>query len=300
MTPEYGAAPTPPVGATAIATGDEKSYVDWPAIIGGAVLATAISVVLLAFGSALGLSFTSAYEGSGMSLAAFAIAAALWLIWVQVSAFMAGGYLAGRLRRRNYDATEDESDIRDGSHGLLVWGLGVLVGAVIAFSSASAVLGTATNAVGSAVGGAASGAATLADNIDPNTLLSDRLLRPGTATDTANADLRDEVGRILLTAVADGELAQDDRDYLASVVAARTGTDEAEAQARVDQVWAQAQELEATAREAAERARRVTMVAAFITAASLLISAAGAYFGAVTGGNHRDRQTVVQGWVRPW
>lgn len=300
MTPEYGAGPTPPVGATAIATGDEKSYVDWPAIIGGAVLATAISFVLLAFGSALGLSFTSAYEGSGMSLTAFAIAAALWLIWVQVSAFLAGGYLTGRLRRRHFDATEEESDIRDGSHGLLVWGLGVLVGAVLAFSSASAVLGTATNAVGAAVGGAASGAATLADNIDPNAILSDRLLRPGTATDTATTEQRDEVGRILLTAIGEGELAQEDRDYLASVVAARTGTDEAEAQARVDQVWAQAQELEATARETAEQARRVSMVAAFITAASLLISAVGAYFGAVTGGNHRDRQTVVPNWVRPW
>lgn len=300
MTPEYATQPAPPAGATAIATSEERSYVDWPAIMGGAILATAISFVLLAFGSALGLSFTSAHEGSGISLAAFAIAAALWLIWVQVSAFMAGGYLTGRLRRRHFDATEDESDIRDGSHGLLVWGLGVLVGAVLAFSSASAVLGTATTAVGSAVGGAASGAATLVDEINPNAILSDRLLRPGTATDTADADLRDEVGRILLTAIADGELAQEDRDYLASVVAARTGTDEAEAQARVDQIWAQAQELEATARETADRARRVTMVAAFITAASLLISAVGAYFGAVTGGNHRDRQTVVQGWVRPW
>lgn len=300
MTPEYGSASTAPQGATAIATGDEKSYVDWPAILGGAVLATAISFVLLTFGSALGLSFTSAYEGSGISLAAFAIAAALWLIWVQVSSFMAGGYLTGRLRRRNYDATEEESDIRDGSHGLLVWGLGVLLSAIIAFFSASAVLGTTATAVGSAVGGAASGAATLAEDINPNALLSDRLLRPGTATDTATPEQRDEVGRILLTAITEGELTQEDRDYLASIVAARTGTDEAQAQARVDQVWAQAQELEANARETAEQARRVTMVAAFITAASLLISAVGAYYGAVMGGNHRDRQTVIQGWFRPW
>ncbi len=300
MNPDYGAAPTPPVGATAIATGDEKSYVDWAAIIGGTVLASAISFVLLAFGSALGLTFSSAYEGSGMSLVGFAIAAALWLLWVQVSSFMAGGYLTGRLRRRNYDATEDESDIRDGSHGLLVWGLGVLVGAVLAFSSASAVLGSATNAVGNAVGGAASGAATLVQEIDPNTLLTDRLLRPGTATDTANEELRSEVGRILVTAVTDGELAEDDRAYLASVVAARTGVEEAEAQARVDEVWAQAQELEATARETADQARRIGMIAAFITAASLLISAAAAYFGAVLGGNHRDKQTIIQGWVRPW
>lgn len=289
-----------PVSATTAASDDEKSYVDWPAIIGGTVLATAISFVLLTFGSALGLSFTSAFEGSGMSLVGFAIAAALWLIWVQVSSFMAGGYLTGRLRRRHHDATEEESDVRDGSHGLLVWGLGVLVSAFIAFSSASAVLGTAANAVGTAVGGAAMGAATAVDELDPNAMLADRLLRPGTTADTANEDLRGEVGRILTRAVTEDGIADEDRAYLASVVAARTGLDEAEAQARVDEILAQAQELEANAREVADQARRVGMVAAFITAASLLISAAAAYYAAVMGGNHRDKRTMIVGWYRPW
>ena len=106
------------VSAPAAVTSEDHSYVDWPAIIAGTVVASAISLVLLSFGSALGLSMTSAYEGSGISAAGFAIAAALWLVWVEVSGFFAGGYLTGRMRRRNYDATEEESDIRDGSHGL--------------------------------------------------------------------------------------------------------------------------------------------------------------------------------------
>ena len=38
---------------------EHHSYVDWAAIIGGIVLASAISLVLLAFGSAVGLSFTN-------------------------------------------------------------------------------------------------------------------------------------------------------------------------------------------------------------------------------------------------
>jgi hypothetical protein len=37
-----------------------------------------------------------------------------------------------------------------------------------------------------------------------------------------------------------------------------------------------------------------------MTAASLLIGGVGAYFGAVLGGNHRDKQVVVDGWVRAW
>jgi len=68
------------VTAPAVTAADERSYVDWPAIIAGAVVTAAISLVLLTFGSAIGLSLTSAYEGSGISAAGFSIAAALWLV----------------------------------------------------------------------------------------------------------------------------------------------------------------------------------------------------------------------------
>ena len=111
---------------------------DWPAIIAGAVLATAISFVLITFGSAIGLSMSSAEPGSGVSLSWLAIVAGLWLLWVQISSFLAGGYLTGRLRRRHGDATEHELDIRDGSHGLVMWALGLLVGAMIAFWASAA------------------------------------------------------------------------------------------------------------------------------------------------------------------
>ena len=146
------------VSAPAAVSSEERSYVDWPAIIAGTVVASAISLVLLTFGSAIGLSLTSAYEGTGISLAGFAIAAALWLVWVQVSGFFAGGYLTGRMRRRHYDATEEESDIRDGSHGLAVWGLGVLIGALIAFSGLTAAVSTATTAASNVAAGATAAA----------------------------------------------------------------------------------------------------------------------------------------------
>lgn len=284
----------------------DTSYVDWPAIFAGTVLASAISLVLLTFGSALGLSLTSAHENTGISMVGFSIAAALWLVWVQVSGFMAGGYLTGRLRRRNYDATEKESDIRDGSHGLTVWALGVLIGAVVTFSGVATAVSTATNAATTLVSGAASGAVNAAaDAISDNDLLVDRLFRApagtsATADAASAADQRQEVGRIILSSLASGEMDQADRQYIIDTVAARTGIPAEEVQQRVDQAWTQAQELETQAREAADRARRIALVAAFITAASLMIGAAGAYYGAVMGGNHRDKQTVFEGWSRPW
>ena len=66
-----------------------RPHIDWGAVIGGAFLAVATSFVLLSFGSAIGLTLTSPYAGEGLSLWGFAVAAALWLVWVQVSSFMA-------------------------------------------------------------------------------------------------------------------------------------------------------------------------------------------------------------------
>lgn len=282
---------------------EEHSYVDWPAIFAGTVVASAISLVLLTFGSAVGLSMTSAYEGSGISAAGFAIAVALWLVWVQVSGFFAGAYLTGRMRRRHYDSTEEESDVRDGSHGLAMWGLGVLLGALVTFSGITAAVSTATNAASNVAAGAATAAAGSADKMaDGGELIVDRLLRGGaTAPERANpADQRAEVSRILLSAAASGTLDPADRQYLVGTVAARAGIPPEEAQQRVDQIYAQAQELEAQARAAADRARKIAVIGAFMTAASLLIGGAGAYFGAVLGGNHRDNKIVVQGWYRTW
>lgn len=280
----------------AIVTDDDRSYVDWPSILAGAVLATAISLVLLTFGSAVGLSLASFEPGSGVSLFWLAIVTGFWLLWVQISSFLAGGYLSGRLRRRHGDATEYESDVRDGSHGLVVWAVGVVIGAFIAFWGIGGALTTATS-------GAATAAAAIASEVDLDVdgLMVDRALRGGpAATGPVGEEMRGEVSRILLSAVADGELDAADRDYLTSIVAARAGISQEEAQQRIDQILAQARQVAEEARDAAETARRIAMIAAFIVAASLLVSAAGAYFGATLGGRHRDQQTLVEGWYKPW
>ena len=72
--------------------------VDWSAIFAGVVLTTAVALILLAFGAGLGLSVTSPYDGEGMNAALFALAAGLWLLWVQLLSFSIGGYVVGRLR----------------------------------------------------------------------------------------------------------------------------------------------------------------------------------------------------------
>jgi hypothetical protein len=122
-----------------------SSRIDWAAILAGAVLATAVGLVLATFGAALGLSITSPYEGEGASPALYAIGAGVWVLWIQLVSFTIGGYVAARLRPRVPELTEHETDVRDGMHGLLVWGVGVIAAAIISFATLGGATATAND-----------------------------------------------------------------------------------------------------------------------------------------------------------
>ncbi len=287
---------TGPLEAVVTDEAAARSYVDWPAIIAGVVVASAISFVLLTFGSAIGLSMVSAREGESASLFWISVVGGLWILWVQVSASLSGGYLTGRMRRRVGDATEAESDIRDGSNGLVMWGLATLVAAAIAWSGATG----AASVVGQTAGAAASTVGQAADALDPSALLADRAVRGRPDAPAVTEADRQSISRTLLAAATGDQIDPADRDYLVTFIASRTGLSPEEASARVDQLVEQARSIETQAREAAERARQASVVAAFLTAAALALGAAAAYFAATVGGNHRDKETVMEGWYRPW
>jgi hypothetical protein len=286
---------------TAPSDADTRSYVDWPAIFAGILLATAISVVLLTFGSAVGLSFVNFRAGPDVSAVWIAIAAASWLLWVQVSSFMAGGYLTGRMRRRAGDASEHEVDVRDGAHGLIVWAGASVLGAALILGGLGSVASTVGGAASAVTSAASNVAGAAVDKVDPNAYFVDTLFRravnpaapatPGAASadDTA---ARAEAGRIFAQAAIAGQLAPEDRTYLAQVVSANTGIPQAEAETRVDQTMTAVQNAKAQAADLAEKARKTSVMAAFLIAASFFISAVGAYWAASMGGRHRDEGTV--------
>ncbi|WP_421760086.1 hypothetical protein [Devosia sp.] len=264
------------------------TFVDWAAIIAGIVLASAISIVLLSFGSAIGLGFVNFRAGADVLPFWVALAAALWLLWVQVSSFMAGAYLTGRLRKRHEGATEHEVDVRDGAHGLLVWGGALVVGAIIATGG----IGAAASAVGSAT----AAVTTAVSNAEPDAYFVDTLFRtPATATAAPVADstaVRAEAGRIIATGAVSGTVSDADKAYLGQLVASNTGLSADEATARVNDVMTAIDTARAEAARVAEAARRTGVIAAFLVAASLLVSAAGAFWAAQQGGNHRDKGTA--------
>ncbi|MBU2091014.1 MAG: hypothetical protein KKB63_10685 [Alphaproteobacteria bacterium] len=230
----------PAVVETVARTPEAGSYIDWAAIIAGAVFASAISFILFTFGSAIGLTLASPFEGEGIRLSFFAIASAIWAVWAAVSSFMAGGYLAGRMRRRMYDATEDESDMRDGAHGLLVWGVGVLVGALFFAGSLTGVVRGGTEVASSVASGAAAGTVAAGLSSDGGVgYIADKLFRAEPApvasgtvdampTAQSATGMRAEVSRILAANMASGtDLPEADRTYIVRLISNQTGMEEA-------------------------------------------------------------------------
>ena len=144
------------------------SYVNWGAIFAGAVVAAGTSLVLTTFAGALGLSSISIGKDGGISTLGLIVTGLFTAVSV-AAVYVLGGYVAGRMRRGVGDATADETAARDGLHGLVVWGLGMLVAGTFAASliggtarTVGGVAQTAVQAAGSAAGGVAQGVGQLA------------------------------------------------------------------------------------------------------------------------------------------
>lgn len=274
--------------------------VDWGAILAGVAVATAISFVMAAFGSGVGLSLASPYEGA--SPLTHAIALALWVIWVTVASYAAGGYVCGRLRRRVVDAPRDEVEMRDGAHGLTVWAtcmiiVGLAIGSSL-YNLGKAGVETATQQAQK------SGLMTNPVDYRVDTLLrvdggTPQRVGPAPATPIgATADTRQIVSRIVARAQATGEIPDQDRGWLQSVLTSSTGLSPADARARVDALARQAKDDNARAKDLADKARKAGVVASFIAAAAMLLAAASAWGGAVYGGRHRDENLGLAAAMR--
>lgn len=285
---------------TTSSTESRSSYIEWGPIIAGAITAAAISFLLLTFGGAIGLSLTSPWPQAGARLWVVAFAVMWWMVAVQIGSFAAGGYLAGRMRSRWGTATTPESQFRDSVHGLMVWAVGVLMGAVVlgivgagtaktAAQSASVVAAGATSAVGAKTMGPADYAVDILLRPQPGAPASPIESKPSQSDDAA---LRAEAGRIFTTSIGNSAISQRDYDYLTQVVAARTGLPPADAQKRVQSAVTEARDLEVKAREQADKARKSALITAFMAAASLLISLVAATTAAAAGGRHRDENRV--------
>lgn len=292
---------------------DAELAVSWKAIFAGATAAVAISLVLVAFGAGVGFSVVSPWSDQGVSATTFSISAGIYLIVIAMLSSTVGGYLAGRLRSQWTGVHEHERYFRNSAHGVVTWALATVVTAAVLGGATTAIIG-ATGA-GLAAGAPAAARSSMTDGY------VDTLLRPAPgrtagqtpsqanqqAADTATSPIatgqtapnlqggtinaptapqavnRGEIGRILATGLGrTGSVSDVDKAYLASVVAARTGLSQQEAEARVNQTITQA-------KAAADAARKSARNFSFWIAFAMLAGALSAALASIEGGNLRNR-----------
>jgi hypothetical protein len=301
-----------------VVIGDEPavSGASWGAIFAGAAVSLAVTLLVIAFGTGLGLSAVSPWETAGVSATTFKIGTGIFLIVTAMLASSLGGYIAGRLRTRWTGVHTDEVFFRDTAHGFVTWAVATVIGFGILAAPSATLLGGAASGAMQGAGNAASGpAAIYVDQL----MRSDASSQPaqaapaaaptqqdnaqqGSATpaqpagsplglappqprvqpNTAAQDSRGEIDRMLTTGLQNGgTISADDRSYLARTVARRTGMSQADAEKRVDEVLTKAKSNVDAARKAAAQL-------SFWLTVSLLIGAFCASIAAAEGGALRD------------
>jgi len=280
-----GAAGIAPNDAYSAEVSSPRSGVSWGAVFAGGVTAAAVSLILLLFGTGLGLASVSPWGGQGVSAATFTVLAAVWLIIVQWVSALFGGYMAGRLRTKWVAVHTDEVFFRDTAHGFLAWGVGTLLMAAV-------LTGFAGN--GAHVAESAAANTGLAANYDVGLLFRQNAAANGavstgiSAPGVSSADMRQEAGAILAEGAANGGVSQADSTYLAQLVSEQTGLAPADAQARVNDVLTQVQAQITKAKQVADASRKAASGAAIYTFVSLLIGAFIASVAGAIGGRLRD------------
>lgn len=273
---------------TAPVAGDTALNTQWSAIIAGAVGASALAFVLHTFAGAIGFSVSSTAPTWRDASWALVLGSGLYLVLMALASYGFGAYLAARLRAPATGAADD-IEFRDGMHGLIVWALATLITGLIALSAVQSVprLAAPSGASSTSVAG---------ENLLAYDL--DRLFRSDRRPQGLEGNMtftRAEAGRILLTGSSHRGIQADDRAYLVRLVSTLTGLAPADAERRVADVVARANEN-------ISRARAAAVILAFMIGAAALLGAMAAWFAACAGGRQRDgREKLhpVWDWSRP-
>jgi hypothetical protein len=243
----------------------------WTPIVAGALVACAVSSIMLTFAATIGLGVSSAAPTWRDASVALWVLSGIYLILQALISFGCSGYLAGRCRLPFGGGITDESEKRDGLLGVASWALAVVLGVAL----------TAMVAMGASRPTSLTQPTT---TTEPSVLSYeiDHLFRSARRPPNLDlAPLRAEAGRVLMTSSSHSGVSSGDRAYLVQLVTTTTGLAGPDAEKRVDTIIADS-------RTAISRARGSTIILAFSVAAGLLLGAAAAWAGAEAGGRHRD------------
>jgi Protein of unknown function (DUF2795) len=265
----------------ATGTGWQRSYnrISWGAVFAGAVVAAATMLLLSLLGVGFGASALRLSVAGAAELRDYGLGAGIWTAVNLILSMIFGGYVAARL-------SGTHSHLDGELHGITVWAVATLLATFLLGQLASLAVGTATSASGVANG---SLTGSLAQQAGPQGLL-DRLQQSLTAnndpTQMTHDQIRSEIAALTGRLLLNGNLSDQDRDRLTTLVAAQANVTPEEAARRVARMEQNATTALAQARTAADTAAAGAALGARAIFSALLLGLGAAMLGAWLGTRH--------------
>src|SRR5215831_16008378 len=277
---------------TATRVGSRRTYsrMSWGSVLAGAVVAGASMILLSVLGVAFGAGGLRFTQTTASDMAGYGLGAGIWTAINLILSMGFGAYVAARLSGTH---THLDAEL----HGITVWAVAILIMTVLLAQAVGSIVGTVASTAGtaasSAVGTAGSLASGITQQVSPKGLvdqLEETLTSSGDPTQMTRAQITGEIATLAGRRIVNGSLTDQERDRLATLVAAQAGISKEEAARRVarmeqDAVTALAN-TEQQARKAAETAARGAAAGAKGLFSALLLSLAGALVGAWLGTRH--------------
>jgi hypothetical protein len=277
--------------ASASYWGHNRSRISWGAVLAGAVVSVATTILLSLLGAALGAGSIHALDANASDLGNYGIGAAIWEIINLALSMAFGGYVTARL-------SGTHSHLDGELHGVTMWGIAVLLGTLLLARAVSGLVGLVEPGIGSVVGRAVGGpgavSSVVPSEVNPQTLI-DRLQRAlgssGDPTTMSREQIGAEIAALVHSSLPNGSLSEGDRTRLVNLVAAQSGVTREEAARRVTQMENDAKaslaQVEQKARMAADEVARSTATAARALFTALVVGLLAALVGAWLGTRHK-------------
>ena len=260
----------------------------WGAIFAGVVIALAVQLVFGILGAGIGLTMVDPVEGTTPGAAGFGIGAGIYWLITTILALGAGGYAAARVA-----GVHDRFDAL--VHGLVVWGVTLILTVYLLTSAVGGIIGGAFRAVGAVAGAAATTVGAAAPKAASIAGIDDGDIRSEAAAYLSDApsdpalmtseQAQKEIARQLPALARGGTAGQQAESRIVDIVAAQRKISRPEAQAQVTRAKQRFMQTKddtiATARAATDKAAGAAAGTSFVLVLALLIGAAASGFGAI-------------------
>ena len=260
-----------------------RSRISWGAVLAGAAVALATSILLSLLGAAFGAGWFSPLNATSTELSNWGTGAAIWEIINLALSMAFGGYVASRL-------SGTHSHLDGELHGLTMWGTTVLFGALLLAHALSGLLGTVGQTATAAVSRVVGDTGALTEAAGFNSLVQG-LSNSGDPTTMNHEQIGAEINSLVRGRLLGGSLPDADHNRLVSLIAAQYGVTNEEAARRVtrleNDLTARKSLLEQRAAAAADQAANATATAARALFPALVLGLLGALIGSWLGTRHK-------------